>query len=136
MPDTIRQVDYFYVVVSNKAGAGAAILRALADAGVNLIAFSGFPAGRRAQLDFIPADAAAFKSAVRINKWKVVGPKRGFLIQGDDRLGAIADIVAKLAGAKISIIALDGISIDGRFGALCWVAARDVRKAAAVLGAQ
>ncbi len=61
---------------------------------MNLIAFSGFPAGRQPQLDFIPADAVAFKSVAKVNKWKVVGPKRGFLIQGDDdRVGAIAEIV-------------------------------------------
>jgi len=136
MPDTIRQVDYFYVVVPDKAGAGAEILRALADAGVDLVAFSGFPTGRRAQLDLFPADAGAFKKTAKANKWKVVGPKRGFLIQGDDRIGAIGDIVEKLAGAKISVTALDAIGVDGRFGALCWVAARDVRKAAGVLGAQ
>jgi predicted amino acid-binding ACT domain protein len=122
--------------VPDKAGAGAEILRTLADAGVNLVAFSGFPAGRRAQLDFVPADAAAFKAAAKANKWKVVGPKRGFLIQGDDRIGAIADIVGKFAGAKISVTALDAIGVDGRFGALCWVQARDVKKAARVLEAQ
>jgi len=136
MPDSIRLVDYFYLVVPDKTGAGAEILRTLGDAGVALTAFSGFPAGRRAQLDFIPADAAAFKSAAKAKKWKVVGPKRGFLIQGDDRVGAIADIVGKLANAKIGVTALDAISIDGRFGALCWVAAREVQKAARVLEAQ
>lgn len=52
----------------------------------------------------------------------MVGPKRGFLIQGDDRVGAIADIVGKLADAKINITAIDAISTDGRYGALCWVA--------------
>jgi hypothetical protein len=100
------------------------------------VAFSGFPEGRRAQLDFIPADAAAFKSAAKAHKWKVIGPKRGFLIQGDDRVGAVADIVGKLADAKINITALDAICADGRYGCLCWVAPRDVKKAAQVLGAE
>ena len=136
MADVIRQVDYFYVQVGDKAGERAKVLRTLKDAGVNLVAFSGFPAGRRAQLDFIPADAAAFKRAARTSKWKVVGPKRGFLIQGDDRVGAIADIVGKLADAKINVTAIDAICVDGRYGALCWVAPRDVKKAAQVLGAQ
>jgi hypothetical protein len=136
MADTIRQVDYFYLQVPHKAGEGAKVLRTLKDAGVNLVAFSGFPAGRRAQLDFIPADRAAFKSAAKANKWKVVGPKRGFLIQGDDRVGAIADIVGKLADAKINVIAIDAVSADPRYGALCWVAPRDFRKAAQILGAQ
>jgi hypothetical protein len=135
MADTIRQVEYFYVQVPHKAGEGARALRTLKDAGVNLLAFSGFPAGRRAQMDFIPADAAAFKSAAKASKWKVVGPKRGFLIQGDDRVGAIADIVGKLADAKINVTAIDAVSVDGRYGALCWVAPRDVKKAAQALGA-
>ena len=136
MPDTIRQVDYFYMLVPDKAGEAARVLRTLKDAGVNLLAFSGFPEGRRGQLDFFPADAAAFKSAAKAAKWKVIGPKRGLLIQGDDRVGAIADLVGRLADAKIDVTAIDAVSIDGRYGALCFVAPRDVKKAAQVLGAQ
>ena len=136
MADTVRQVDYFYVQVPHKAGEGAKVLRALKDAGVNLLAFSGFPEGRGAQMDFIPSDTAALKTAAKANKWKLVGPKRGFLIQGDDRVGAIADIVGTLADAKINVLAIDAVCADGRYGALCWVAPRDVRKAAQVFGVQ
>ena len=135
MADAIRQVEYFYVRVPQKAGEAAKALNALKNAGVNLLAFSGFPEGRRAQMDFIPADAAAFTGVAKANKWKLVGPKKGFLIQGDDRVGAIADNVGKLADAKINITALDAIATDVRFGALCWVAPRDVKKAAQILGA-
>lgn len=136
MADMIRQVDYFYMLGPNKAGEGAKALRALKDAGVNLLAFSGFPTGRRAQLDFIPVDASAFKSVARANKWKVVGPKRGFVILGDDRVGAIADIMGRLADARINVTAIDAVSVDGRYGALCWVAPRDFKKASQVLDAQ
>ncbi len=136
MADTVRQVDYFYMQVPHRAGEAAKALHALKNAGVNLLAFSGFPEARRAQMDFIPADTTAFKSVAKANKWKVVGPKRGFLIQGDDRVGAIADVVVRLADAKINVTAIDAISTDGRYGALCWVAPRDVKKAAQVLGAQ
>ena len=41
-----------------------------------------------------------------------------------------------LADAKINITAIDAICADGRHGALCWVAPRDVKKAAQILGAQ
>ena len=136
MADTIRQVAYFYVQVPHRAGEAAKALRALKDAGVNLLAFSGFPEGRRAQMDFIPADAAAFKTVAKANTWKLVGPKRGFLIQGDDRVGAVADIIGTLADAKINVTAIDAVCADGRYGALCWVAPRDFKKAAKVLGAQ
>ena len=136
MADTIRLVDYFYITVPNKPGEGARALQILKDAGVNLLAFSGFPQGRRAQMDFIPADASAFKQAAKKAKWKVVGPKRGFLVQGEDRLGAIADLLERLAAAKVDVTAMDAVSIaDGRYGALLWVAPKDVKKAAALLGA-
>jgi hypothetical protein len=135
MAETVRQVDYFYMEVANKIGEGAKVLQALREAAVNLVAFSGFPAGRRAQLDFFPADPAAFKAVAKANRWKLVGPKRGFLIQGDDRVGAVADLIGKLAAANINVIAIDAVSVDERYGALCWVAPRDVKKAATLLNA-
>jgi hypothetical protein len=136
MADTVRIVEYFYISAPNKAGEGARALTTLKDAGVNLLAFSGFPQGRRAQMDFVPADPAAFKQAAKKAKWKVEGPKRGFLVQGDDRVGAIADLLERLGSAKINVTAIDAVSItDGRYGAIFWVAPNDVKKAAALLGA-
>jgi hypothetical protein len=135
MAEAVRQVDYFYMEIPNKVGEGAKVLQTLKDAGVNLLAFSGFPSGRRAQLDFFPADVAAFRGVARTNRWKLTGPKRGFLVQGDDRIGAVADLVGKLAGANIDVIAVDAISVDGRYGALCWVAPRDVKRARVLLSA-
>jgi hypothetical protein len=136
MADTIRLVEYFYMTAPDKSGEGARALNTLKEAGVNLVAFSAFPERRRAQLDFIPADAAAFKQAAKQAKWKVVGPKRGFLVQGDDRVGAVADLLARLGAAKINVTAIDAVTVtDGRYGAIFWVAPKDVKKAAALLGA-
>jgi hypothetical protein len=135
MADTVRLVEYFYITAPNKSGEGARALNTLKDAGVNLLAFSGFPQGRRAQLDFIPADPAAFKQAAKGAKWKVVGPKRGFLVQGDDRVGAVAELLERLGAAKINVSAIDALCVaDGRYGAIFWVAPKDVKKAAALLG--
>lgn len=136
MAETVRVVDYFYVMASNKPGEGARILNTLKEAGVNLLAFSGFPKGRQAQLDFFPADAAAFKQVARRAKWKVVGPKRGFLLQGDDRVGAIAELLERLGTAKINVTAVDAVAVDGRYGAIFWVDPKDVKKTATLLGAQ
>ena len=65
MAESIRKVQYFYVMAPDKPGEGARALQTLRDAGVNLLAFSGFPAGKRAQLDFIPEDPAAFRAVAR-----------------------------------------------------------------------
>jgi hypothetical protein len=135
MADAIRQVEYFYITAPNKAGEGAGALNTLKEAGVNLLAFSGFPQSRRAQLDFVPADPAAFKQAAKRAKWKVAGPKRGFLVQGDDRVGAIAELLERLAAAKVNVTAIDAVCVaEGRYGAIFWVAPKDVKKTATLLG--
>jgi hypothetical protein len=129
MADSVNLVNYFYVTVPNKTGEGAQLLDALRQQGVNLLAFSAFPEGRKAQADFIPEDAAAFRRVAKKAKWKLTGPKKVFLVQGDDRVGAIADIANALAAAKVNITALDAIGVHGRYGALLWVAPKDLKKA-------
>ena len=137
MAETVRIVDYFYVTVPSKPGEGARALGVLRDAGVNLLAFSGFPQGRGAQLDFVPENPAAFREVARRAKWKVTGPKRAFLIDGDDRVGAGAALLGTLAAAKINVTAIDAVCAGGgRYGVILWVASRDVNRAAKALGAQ
>jgi hypothetical protein len=136
MTDTIKRVQYFYTEVSDKPGEGAQLLSLLKEAGIGLLAFSGFPHARRAQIDFIPSDPAALRAVARKAKCKLVGPKIGFLIQGGDRVGALAEIMAKLAEAKINVTACDAVAAgEGRYGAILWVKSGDVQKASRVLGA-
>ena len=136
MPDTVRKVQYFYIMAPDKPGEGARALRTLAEAGVNLVAFSGFPAGRRSQLDFVPEDPAAFRAAAKKARWKVTGPKAAFVVEGEDRPGAVAEILGRLADAEVNVTATDAVCAGaGRFGVLLWVKPRDVNKAAAAVGA-
>ncbi len=98
--------------------------------------FSGFPSGRRAQIDFVPEDAVAFRAAAKAAKWKLVGPKKAFLVSGSDRPGAVAELMTRLAQAKINVTAADAVcGGGGTFGAIVWVEQRDVAKAAKALGA-
>ena len=135
MEEAIRLVDYFYLEAPDKPGEAARVLGQLRDAGVNLLAFSGFPKGRRAQLDFVPADPAAFKAVAKQARWKIVGPKKGFLIQGEDRVGAVAELLGRLAAAKINVTATDAVCGGaGRYGVILWVKPRDVKRAAKAFG--
>jgi len=135
MAETIRKIDYFYVETPNKPGEGAKALAALRDARVNLLAFSGFPQGRKAQMDFVPEDSAAFRIAAKKAGLKLSPKKTGFLAQGDDRPGAVAEIMGKLAEAGVNVTAIDAIAAgQGRYGAIFWVKPPDVRKATKALG--
>ncbi|MBI1845435.1 MAG: hypothetical protein HYR86_00490 [Candidatus Rokubacteria bacterium] len=134
--DQIRVVDYFYAESADRPGEAARVLSALHDAGVNLFVFTGFPRGRRAQLDFVPDDAASFRAAARKAGLKLKGPKKAFLIAGEDRPGAMLDVMRKLGDAKVNVTSTQAVCGGaGRFGAIVWVKARDVKRAAKALGA-
>jgi hypothetical protein len=137
MANTIRKMDYFYVMVSNKPGQGAKVVKGLADNGVNLIAFSGFPSGKGAQAVFVPDDAKVFRRAARKLKLKTSKAQKAFLVGGDDRPGAVAKLLGKLADRKINVTAVDAVAAGkGRFGAILWVKQKNVKKAARALGAK
>jgi hypothetical protein len=136
MADTIRKVDYFYTMASNTPGQAAKILSGLAAEGVELLALSGFPNGRRAQVDLVPADSAKLKRAAKKLGLALSARKTGFLVQGDDRVGAMTGIAETLAAAKVNMIAAVAISAGkGRFGAIFWVKPQSVAKTARLLGA-
>jgi len=137
MADRLRKVDYFYVMVPNTAGQGAKVLCGLAAAGVNLLAFSGFPSGGKGQLDIVPESSAKFRRAAKKMKLKVSARKTGFLLQGSDRVGAMTKTLRTLADAKINVTAMDAVtSGDGRFAAIFWVKQKKVAKAAKLLHAR
>ena len=95
-------MDYFKALVQDKAGDGARILSALLGEGIDLLAFTGFPRGRKTQLDFVPENGPAFRKAAK-KAGLAVTKNTAFLVQGQDRPGAVAEIVSKLADAGVSI---------------------------------
>jgi hypothetical protein len=135
MPDTVRRVSYYYTTIPDKPGEGTRVLAVLRSAGVNLLALHAFPSARKAQVDFVPSDAAVFEAAAKGAKLKLSKPKTAFLVDGDDRVGALAGLLGRLAAAKINVTAVTGVCAGmGRYGAILWVKARDVNKAAAAVG--
>lgn len=136
MAELIRKVDYYYTTVSDKPGEGARVLGAIRDAGVNLLAFHAFPRAKKSQVDLVPENAAALKAAAQQAKIKLSAPKTAFLVEGDDRIGAIFDMLRKLGAASVNVTAIDAVRAGaGRYGALIWVKPADVAKAAGALGA-
>ena len=137
MADRIRKLDYFAVQVPHRPGAGARILAGLKAEGVNLLAFTGFPRRRGAQVDLIPERTRALKVAAKKMKLTLGARKSCFVIQGDDRVGALARSMQRLAEAKINVTALDAVTAGrGRYGAIFWVKPKDVARAKRLLRAR
>jgi hypothetical protein len=138
MPDRVRRVNYCYPIVPNRAGQGARLLAELKRAGVDLLAYSGFPiGGGRSQLDLVVEDLGPLRRVARKNGWRLSKVKKGFLIQGTDEVGAVHRHLQKLADAGINVTAADAVAAGkGRYGMILWVKQRDYARAARALGAR
>lgn len=138
MADRVRKVKYCYAKVASRAGQGARILAELREEGINLHAFSGFPAGgRKAQLDFVAEDLASIRRVAKKNGWRLSKPKKAFLIQGKDAVGTCHRHIQKLADQRINVTAADGVAAGkGRYGMILWVKPKDYARAARVLRAK
>jgi hypothetical protein len=134
---SIRKVDYYTMKVSQRPGAGAGLLASMKAAGVNLLAFTGFPSAGGAQVDFMPDNSAKFRRAATRANLRISKRKTVFLVRGGDRVGALTGILGKLAAKKINIVALSAITAgNGRYGMIFWVKPGDVGRASRALGAR
>lgn len=135
---SVRKVSYCYVTVPNRPGQGAKVLGELKEAGVNLLGYSGFPTrGGKSQIDLVANRVGPIRTIARRNGWRVSKAKKGFLIQGKDRPGAVYNHANKLAERGINITAADAMCAGGgRYGMLLWVRNKDYAKAARTLKAK
>ncbi|HZN46239.1 MAG TPA: hypothetical protein VFB71_01340, partial [Ramlibacter sp.] len=87
--------------------------------------------------DFVPQDNAKFTKVARKAKLRISARKTVFLAQGADKVGALTQLLARLAKAKINLVALSAVTAGSRrFGMLFWVKPKDVAKASRVLRAR
>jgi ACT domain-containing protein len=133
----IRKVAYFSMQVPNRPGVGLEMLRSIAKGRQNLLAFTGFPNRGKAQVDFVPANPVEFARGAKKHGVKLGKRKTAFLVQGEDRVGALVRVLDKLGKAKINMVAMDAVTAgSGRFGAIFWVRPKDVGRASRLLGAK
>jgi hypothetical protein len=131
MADRVKKVNYVYVTVPNRAGQGAKVLGELREEGVNLLAYSGFPG------NMIPESMTDLRRVAKKKGWRLSKPKKGFLVQGSDSVGAVHRHIDKLAANRINITAADAVAAGKkRYGMILWVKPKDYSRAARVLRAK
>ena len=135
MADPIRRVDYYHIEVSDKPGEAFRVLTSFKDAGVNLQAFCAFPIGSgKSQIDLVPENPTAFQQVAARHGLSLNGPKRAFLIQGEERIGAVADVFEKLTTEGINVVGSQAVAAgSGRWGMMLWVKQADYNQAAKAL---
>ena len=110
----IRKVCYFKTTVEDRPGEAYKLLSALADIGVNLLAFTAIPVGsNHTQLSLFPDDDCQMTDEAKKTGLILDGPHPALLVQGEDALGALSEIHQKLYQADVNIFASNGIA-DGK----------------------
>ncbi len=136
MATQIRRVDYFYTAVEDQPGEAYKVLTLLAEQGINLMAMMSIPIGpARTQLTLFPSDSSTLTSVAEKAGMQLDGPHPALLVQGDDKLGALADIHAKLGSAGVNVFASTGVTVDNNaFGYVIYVRPEQYSLATSILG--
>jgi hypothetical protein len=135
MADKARRVDYWYVTVPDRPGEAVKVLKPLKDGGASMLAQLAFPSGDgQSQLDLVPEDVDAFRNAAAKAGLKLSDSKRAFYVEGNDRPGAVADTLSKLADANVNVTSYAASCAGGNYGLVLWVSASDYERAAGALG--
>lgn len=135
MAKKIRRVDYFYATVNDSLGAGYEVLSELAGEGVSLLAFNAIPIGpANVQMVLFPEDTGRLIQAAAKVGLGLTGPQQALLVQGDDRLGALAELHRRLADAKVDVYASSAVaSGEGGYGYVLYVKPEHFESAARAL---
>ena len=114
----VRTVEYFYTRVENEPHKAYELLARLAAEDVNLLAFSAVPFGpNHVELTIFPERSANLQKLFAQSGWSLTGPQHAVLVQGDDQLGALAEIHKRLNDASVRIYASSGVTDgEGRYG--------------------
>lgn len=133
---TIHKVDYFYTTVKDQPGEAYKLLSALADLGVNLLAFNAIPlSSAGAQLSLFPEDSELLIDIAKRAQIILDGPNPALLIQGDDKVGVLAEIHKKLYSADINVYSAICVTTGkGTFGYLVYLRPDEYDRALSALG--
>lgn len=134
---TVRTVEYFYARISDEPDQAYDLLAQLAEEEIQLLAFSAVPFGdHHMELTLFPDRAANLLQAAAKLGWTLSGPQHAVLIQGDDGLGALADIHKCLSEAGVRIYASSGVTDGtGRYGYVIYFSEEDHLEAARAIAA-
>jgi hypothetical protein len=130
-------MEYFNTRIQDVPGKAYEVLAQLASEEINVLAFSAVPFGpNHVELTIFPDKSDNFLALAAHLGWTLTGPQHACLVQGDDQLGALAEIQKKLAEAGVSIYASSGVT-DGRghYGYVIYFKEGDHKIAARALGA-
>lgn len=130
----ITTETYFSISTLDRPGALAEITAILLEAELDMSGIWGFgTGGGNAQIMAVPHDIDAFKAIANKAGWKI---EEGhcFHLEGEDRAGALVDLLNKIKEEGLNLTAVDAIGVSGQFGCYIWPHEEDVVAISELLG--
>jgi hypothetical protein len=137
MAVSVRRVEYFYATVGGQPDEAFELLEQLSALGVNLFALNTMPLGPEStQFTLFPADAMQLQNAARAARLTLDGPHAAVLVQGDDEIGVVSRLHARLHKAGVRVFASTAVA-DGKgyFGYVLYMRPEDTERTVAALRA-
>lgn len=129
----IARKTFFVISTEDRPGQLARFSKQMSDHDINLAAVWSFGTGRgNAEIVAIPWDAAVFRTAAREAGW-VFREGSCFHLSGEDRAGALADTLDRIAQEGINLHAVDAMGFEARYSAFVWCDETEVEKLRMVL---
>jgi predicted amino acid-binding ACT domain protein len=130
-----RRVTCFSLSVQHRPGVVAGLARALKQNDVDLTALWGFGMGPgQAQIICQPTDPAKFRKVASAAGWSVTEGV-AFEIAGEDQVGALVDMLDRVAGAGLNLEAINAVAVAGQYGGCVWAQKGQETKLEKILGA-
>ncbi|MFQ5949397.1 MAG: hypothetical protein ACE5J1_01770 [Nitrospiria bacterium] len=129
----VERATYFIIDTEDRPGQLARFSKRMAEMEINLAGIWSFGTGRgNAEIIAIPREPHAFKKVIREAGWTF---REGscFHMTGEDRAGALADTLDRVAQEGINLYAVDGMGFEARYSAYVWCDEQDVEKLRTIL---
>lgn len=129
----VARKTYFVIATEDRPGQLARFSKQMSEHELNLAAVWSFGTGRgNAEIIAIPWDPLGFRKIARRAAWMF---REGscFHLTGEDRPGALADTLDRIAQEGINLYAVDAMGLEGRYSAYVWCDEADVEKLRLVL---
>ncbi|MDQ6910715.1 MAG: ACT domain-containing protein [Actinomycetota bacterium] len=97
------ELKVLQVSLEDRPGALADVAGAIAAAGINVEAVLAYSVGGQTEAHLAFVDGEAARSALEGAGHRVAGERNAFVFQMEDRVGALAELTQRLAGAGVNL---------------------------------
>jgi hypothetical protein len=129
----VARRTFFVIATEDRPGQLARFSKQMSEHEILLEAVWSFGTGRgNAEIIAIPREPVAFRKTAREAAW-IVREGSCFHLSGEDRAGALADTLDRIAQEGINLYAVDAMGLEGRYSAYVWCSEADFEKLRLVL---